>query len=92
MSFELGQVVQTKGKATACEQDNNFKKEVKQAFAKYIQGNWGDTCKEDSELNNNAVKDNNDRIVAMYKTSKGKIFIITEWDRSYTTILFAYEY
>lgn len=92
MSFELGQVVKTKGIAIACEQDKNFDKEVKQAFAKYIQGNWGDTCKEDSELNNNAVKDNNDRIVAMYKTSKGKIFIITEWDRSYTTILFAYEY
>lgn len=41
MSFELGQVVKTKGIAIACEQDKNFDKEVKQAFAKYIQGNWG---------------------------------------------------
>lgn len=39
-----------------------------------------------------AVKNYNDRIVAKYKTSLGDIFIITECDRSYTTILFADEY
>jgi len=30
--------------------------------------------------------------MAEYLTSKGKIWIITEWDRSATTILFPSEY
>ena len=59
---------------------------------KYINCDWGDTCKEDVELNDNAVENNNDRILAVYETSQGKIFIITEWDRSYTTIMFSHEY
>lgn len=90
--FELGQVVQTRTIATEIENDKEFEKEIYNAFNKYINCNWGDTCEEDQEMNNNAVKNNNDRIVAKYITSKGNIFIITEWDRSYTTIMFANEY
>ena len=33
-----------------------------------------------------------ERIVAKYETCEGDIFIITEWDRSVTTILFTHEY
>ena len=89
--FELGRTVQTAGIANACV-DLNFLKEVQAAFRRYVNCDWGDTCKEDSAMNDNAVADGNDRIVAKYVTSKGNIFIITEWDRSYTTILFADEY
>lgn len=89
--FELGRTVQTAGIANACV-DLNFLKEVQAAFRRYVNCDWGDTCKEDSTMNDNAVTDGNDRIVAKYVTSKGNIFIITEWDRSYTTILFADEY
>lgn len=89
--FELGRTVQTTGIANACV-DLNFLKEVQAAFRRYVNCDWGDTCKEDSAMNDNAVADGNDRIVAKYVTSKGNIFIITEWDRSYTTILFADEY
>lgn len=92
MEFNLGQVVQTRGIAEACERSQDFNLEIHQAFYKYIKCNWGGTCEEDKELNDNAVKNNDDRIVAKYITSKGNIFIITEWDRSYTTIMFANEY
>lgn len=91
-TFKTGQVVQTRGIYTACQQSRYFFKEVTDALSKYLACDWGDTCQEDSELNNNAVATGNDRIVAKYKTSQGNIFIITEWDRSYTTILFADEY
>ena len=43
-------------------------------------------------MNNNAVKTDDGRIFAAYDTSEGKVYIITEHDRSATTILFAYEY
>lgn len=90
--FDLGQIVQTRGIADACERSQDFTLEVHQAFYKYIKGDWGDTCDEDKPLNDAAIKNNDDRIVAKYKTSQGNIFIITEWDRSYTTIMFANEY
>lgn len=90
--FELGQVVQTSGVAAECEDNKEFAQEIKQCFEKYINCDWGDTCKNDAKLNDEAVKTNNDRIVAKYITSKGEIFIITEWDRSSTTIMFTYEY
>lgn len=90
--FELGQVVQTRTIATEIENNKQFEKEVYTAFEKYIQCDWGDTHAEDKPLNDRAVAENNDRIVAKYKTSLGDIFIITEYDRSYTTIMFANEY
>ena len=92
LKFELGQVVQTRTIANEIENDKQFEKEVAEAFTKYVNCNWGDTHAEDKKLNDNAVKNNDDRIVAKYITSKGDIFIITEYDRSYTTIMFANEY
>jgi len=92
MEFNLGQTVQTRGIAEACENNPGFTAEVYNAFYKYVSCDWGDTCEEDQAMNNEAVKNNDDRIVAKYETSKGNIFIITEWDRSYTTIMFANEY
>lgn len=89
--MEYGVEVVTCGISNAMEIDDAFATEVFEAKQKYHKGDWGDTCEEDKKLNNEAVK-NGDRIVALYKTSKGDIFIITECDRSATTILFAYEY
>ncbi|MDE6020535.1 MAG: hypothetical protein K2H01_06040 [Ruminococcus sp.] len=48
---------------------------------------------EDKALNDAAVKNGDERIFAAYIDSTGrKIWIITEWDRSATTILFPSEY
>ena len=47
---------------------------------------------EGKETNDNALRNGNDRILAAYNTSEGKIYIITEHDLSYTTILFTHEY
>lgn len=82
----------TRGIAEETKESEEFKKEINKALKKYMSCDWGDTCQEDQELNNNAVINENDRIIAKYKTSKGDIFIITEDDRRRTTILFADEY
>lgn len=62
-------------------------------YSKYVHGDWGDTCKEDKKVNDDAVK-NGERILAVYRdpNTEKTIWIITEWDRSATTILFPYEY
>ena len=52
----------------------------------------GDLPNEDKRMNDSAIKNNDDRIVVRYNSEYGDIYIITEWDRSYTTILFTHEY
>lgn len=89
--FELGQVVMTQGIAEAMKQSEVFTHEVAVAGGKYKLCDWGITCKEDAEMNNVAVQAG-ERILAVYETCKGNIWIITEWDRSVTTILFPSEY
>ena len=93
MGFELGQVVCTRGVWSEMADNNEFVKFVSDSFDKYTMCDWGQTCDEDKPLNDNAVKNGNDRILAVYeKAGLPKIWIITEWDRSATTILFPSEY
>jgi hypothetical protein len=55
-------------------------------------GDWGDLDAEDNQANNDAVR-NGTRILSAYKTRKGvKLWVITEWDRSVTTVLLPEEY
>ena len=89
--MELGQVVMTRG-IRAAASDIDFAQIVIGAFANYITQDWGDTCKEDAKMNDDAVKNGDDRIVAKYNHVPGDIFIMTEWDRSATTILLCNEY
>lgn len=90
--FKFGHVVVTKGVHADQAEDEGFAQEVSSAFLRYTRGDWGDLCDEDKHSNDQAVKTGEDRIPASYNTSKGKLWIITEWDRSATTILFADEY
>ncbi len=92
MLFKLGETVMTRGIGEAMEHDNNFRGEVLKSFERYVSGDWGDLGDDDKKMNDEAVTNNDDRILAKYKTSTKPIYIITEWDRSYTTIMFCDEY
>jgi hypothetical protein len=90
--FDLGQTVMTRGVANLFNEDKVFRKFVNESFMKYCNADWGETCEEDKELNDQALKIG-DRILAVYKKEGLEtIWIITEWDRSATTILFPSEY
>ena len=54
-------------------------------------GEWGDLCDDDKTANDEALE-NGDRILSTYQISGRKIFIITEHDRSRTTIMLSSEY
>lgn len=91
--FELGKVLTTKGVFELMQKDEMFFLFVNDSLDKYSRCDWGDTCEDDCKINDNAVENGNERIHASYKDSDGmKIWIITEWDRSVTTILFPGEY
>jgi len=91
--FKLGQVVMTSTINNTIAEDEQFAKDITIALARYIKADFSDMeHQEDIEANNEAIKIGNDRIFATYNTCKGKIYIITEWDHSYTTIMFPDEY
>ena len=91
MFTDLGQLVATRGIYEDMEKDAIFSKEIGLAMLRYQQEEWGELPPEDMELNNEALKDGG-RILAAYETSRGRVWIITEWDRSVTTILYPSEY
>ena len=88
---EIGQLLATRGVAELMETDSYFKREITNAFVRYTKQDWGSISEEDWEMNDFSWK-NGERTLAAYETSHGKIFIITECDRSATTILFPDEY
>jgi hypothetical protein len=64
---------------------------VLRSLARHMRGDWGDVCAEDKAANNAALR-NGDRILSVYHSNETKFWIITEWDRSVTTILLPCEY
>lgn len=91
MKFQLGTLLYTQNINQAIKDDGNFVREITDCLNSYINLDWGDLGTEDCELNNQALIDD-ERIFAAYTTTHGKIYIITECDRSYTTVLFPNEY
>jgi hypothetical protein len=62
------------------------------ALQRHVTGDWGELCPEDIEANEQALL-NGARLLSAYRSAKGvKFWIITEWDRSVTTILLPEDY
>jgi hypothetical protein len=67
-------------------------KEIHAAFCRHESGDWGDACDEDREANERALEYGG-RLFSAYYDSKGvKFWIITEADRSATTVLLPDDY
>lgn len=92
--FETGQKVCTRRVADKIRKDRSFYEFVMSSLSKYMQCDWGNMCKDDAYLNDEAVENGCDRIFAEYEMLNTgiRIWIITESDRSVTTILFPSEY
>lgn len=90
--MKLGQVVMTRGIAAAMNESDEFAAFVTKSFKRYLRKDWGDLCAEDKQMNDSAIKNLDDRVLAKYNHHEGNIYIITEWDGSATTILFCDEY
>ena len=87
--FPLGQLVVTPGIQDAFTANGTTGMEY---VNRHCQGDWGDLGKEDKQTNYEAVK-KGERIFSAYALpDKTVIWIITERDRSVTTILLPSEY
>jgi hypothetical protein len=58
---------------------------------RHVTGDWGDLDAEDIEANKQSIQDGS-RILSAFILRDEKVYVITEGDRSITTILMASEY
>lgn len=86
--FLPGQVVATSALVYALDGDTTV---LHSLLARHLSGDWGTVCDEDKQTNEYALK-NGERILSRYEHDEISIYIITEWDRSYTTIMRVEDY
>lgn len=92
--FKLGRVVVTAEIDKLMETDCGFRNFVETSLGRFINCDWGTMSDKDKPGNDKAVRDGGERIHGSYirKEDEREIWIITESDRSVTTILFPDEY
>lgn len=87
--FKLGQTVMTRGvQFMAARGEVN----PAQLIRRHLGGDWGDLGAGDKQMNEDAIASGEDRILSAYHVNGEKFYVITEHDRSYTTVLLASEY
>jgi hypothetical protein len=87
--FELGKTLMTRGAQGALEEAGQSPHEF---LNRHERDDWGEVSEDDQQENELSVQQGF-RILSAYCTSKGKrIWVITEADRSATTILLPDEY
>jgi hypothetical protein len=84
--FKLGQVVIT---GNAAQQLDTIA--VHEALRRHAAGDWGDICPDDACENELSLKEGF-RLLSAYGTAERRFWVITEADRSATTILMPEDY
>ena len=85
--FRSGRMV-----ATANAAKHLTSRDIIVAVGRHLQGDWGDLGAEDRRSNDRALVEGS-RLLSAYRGENGtKFWIITEWDRSVTTILLPEDY
>lgn len=86
--FPLGKLVATPAALEFCTTHNI---DPVALVVRHVLGDYGDLCMEDHEANERALLDGS-RIFSSYQFPVGKVWIITEADRSSTCILLPDDY
>ena len=85
--FPLGQTVVTRNALTVLSA-----LDIATALDRHRTGDWGEVDTDDRKANDDALK-HGDRLLSVYHSPEGqKFWIITEWDRSLTTVLLPQDY
>ena len=90
--FEMGRLVVTRGVHALMQKDQGFVDFVRESLNRHAWGQWGDISESD-RVENELSLDQGFRLLSAYsREGQPRIWIITEGDRSATTILFPEKY
>ena len=86
--FRLGRIVATRGVLKHLERHGI---QADPYLRRHVRGDWGEVPPQDALANDRATKEGA-RILSSYEIAGRKVWLITEADRSVTTLLFPSEY
>jgi len=89
--FELGHIIMTKGITEREANNEGFANFLTDSMKRHSNGDWGDLSEEDKQENELSLKQGL-RVLSKYHYGEEKILIVTDVDKSMTTILFPEEY
>lgn len=93
MKFQLGELYMTPGVMGWIEPDQqNRLMKIHGALQRYVYGDWGSLDSEDIEANNEALEQGMRLMGSYHVGAEEELWIITNGDRSGTTILWPSEY
>lgn len=85
--FRLGRIVSTPNALSRLTQED-----ILRGIQRHQSGDWGDICAEDRQVNDQALVEGT-RLLSAYTAANGtKFWLITEADRSVTTVLLPEDY
>ena len=85
--FPLGQTVATRNALSRLTAED-----VQNALTRHVVGDWGEVCPEDWQENELSLREGF-RLLSVYRSNAGeKFWVITEADRSATTVLMPEDY
>ena len=96
--FELGKVVMTSGINDMIQEDPSNMTFLNECLKRHSMGDWGDLSEDDKEMNDAALEVDRtgegepDSLMSVFHKEGFEFWIITEWNRSATTILLPCEY
>jgi len=91
-SFPLGRLMITRGVNDLVADNKEFALFVLNSLQRHARGDWGDLSEEDKKENEYSLNQHLRLLSAYERPPLPKIWIITEADRSLTTVLFPEEY
>ena len=93
--FDVGKFYMTDCVSQKAANNWEFLKFISDCLERHMNGDWGDMDAEDKTANDRTLIRGNDQLFSVYKPANHpnwRIWIVTEADRSSTTILFPGEY
>ncbi len=92
LKVPMGKLVMTRGVNDEVAENEKFAKFVFESLRRHACGDWGNLDNEDKQENEYSLANRLRLLSAYEKPELPKIWIITEADRSLTTVLFPSEY
>ncbi len=90
--FALGQQAMTANIQHLITEEKLNPRDITRIMYRHVTGDWSEMDADDAKLNVEAVKTGEDRIFSSYTVNGIKLWVITEHDRSVTTVLLPTDY
>lgn len=90
--IKLGNVYTTPSVSDEMGRNDWFRYDVHDAVGRFSVGDWGECFESDAEFNDMVLDAGSDKIIGVYDTQAGRVWVMAEPWREATTILFENEY